>query len=411
VPVRIRPPARHRNGAAASGPGRGRRGIGLRLAFLSIGRHIHTERWIRWFAGRGHDCHLLTVQPGPCDDVTVHDIRAGGGPKSVRYACSLMRVRRILAGLQPDLLNTHFLTGYGYWGHFSGFHPNVLTVWGDDVYVTPFESRLKSWLARRALRSCDALTGDSVDILDRAVRLGADPRRSFRVLWGVDFARFRPANANSFRRQLGFAEDDIVYFSPRSFTQPYYNIDVVIAAAACVQREEPRARFLFAGYEGDPAPFHALAERAGIGPVMRFVGRLPHERFASALQACDVFISVPSVDATAVSLLEAMACGCAVVVTALPSALEWISDGASGLVVPPRDISALTAGLLRFAGDAELRRRCGAAALVTARKHAGFADNMAHVDRIFHRLVAGEGDWPQKVALTTLQPGGEVGAA
>jgi glycosyltransferase involved in cell wall biosynthesis len=411
VPVRVRPPARRRQGAAAGGPGLGRRGTGLRLAFLSIGRHIHTERWIRWFAARDHECHLLTVQPGPCDDVTVHDIRAGGGPKPLRYACSLVKVRRLLARLRPDLLNTHFLTGYGYWGHFSGFHPNVLTVWGDDVYVTPFESRLKNWLARRALRSCDALTGDSADILDRATRLGADPRRSFRVLWGVDFARFRPAPAADFRRELGLADEDIVYFSPRSFTQPYYNIDVVIEAAARVQRQEPRARFVFSGYEGDPGPFRARAERAGIGPVMRFVGRLPHERFASALQACDVFISVPSVDATAVSLLEAMACGCAVVVSRLPSALEWVADGVSGLVVPPRDVAALTAALLRFAGENALRRRCGEAALATARRYAGFDDNMVCVDRIFHRLVTGTGDWPQQVALTSLEQGREVGSA
>ena len=57
----------------------------------------------------------------------------------------------MLAELRPDLLNTHFLTGYGYWGHWSRFRPNVLTVWGDDVYVTPFENPLKGWLARRAL--------------------------------------------------------------------------------------------------------------------------------------------------------------------------------------------------------------------------------------------------------------------
>ena len=123
----------------------------LRLAFLSIGRHIHTERWIRWFADRGHECHLLTVQPGPVPGVTVHDIRRGFGPKPLRYLWSLGEVRRILGRLEPDLLNTHFLTGYGYWGHFSGCHPNVLTVWGDDVYVTPFENGLKNWLARAAL--------------------------------------------------------------------------------------------------------------------------------------------------------------------------------------------------------------------------------------------------------------------
>jgi len=383
----------------------------VRLAFLSIGRHIHTERWIRWFAAEGHECHLLTVQPGPLPDVTVHDIRAGGGPKPLRYARSLGVVRRLLGELRPDLLNTHFLTGYGYWGHFSGFHPNVLTVWGDDVYVTPQESPLKGWLARRALRGCDALTGDSVDILEAACRLGADPRRAFRVLWGVDFARFRPADAGAWRRAHGFADDDLLFFSPRSFTQPYYNIDTVIAAAARVSAREPRARFLFAGYEGDPEPFWQLARAAGIGEVARFLGRLDHEQFAVALQACEVFISVPSVDATAVSLLEAMACGCAIVVSRLASSLEWIAEGTTGLTVPPRDAEALADALLRLARDPALRRVCGEGALAVARREAGFAANMTHAAHLFAALTEGGEGWPTTVRLAELRGGNTGGAA
>lgn len=383
----------------------------MRLAFLSIGRHIHTERWIRWFAEQGHECHLLTVQPGPVADVTVHDISVGGGPKPLRYARSLSVVKRLLAELRPDLLNTHFLTGYGYWGDFSGFHPNVLTVWGDDVYVTPHETPLKGWLARHALRRCDALTGDSVDILEAACRLGADPGRAFRVLWGVDFARFRPADASAWRRGRGFADDDVLFFSPRSFTQPYYNIDTVIAAAALVRGREPRARFLFAGYEGDPEPFWRLARAAGIGDVATFLGRLDHEQFAVALQACDVFISVPSVDATAVSLLEAMACGCAIVVSQLASALEWVAQGSTGLTVPPRDAEALAEALLRFARDPALRRACGEGALAVARREAGFAANMAHTGAIFTALTGGGGVWPTTVRLDELQRARRGGGA
>jgi glycosyltransferase involved in cell wall biosynthesis len=375
----------------------------VRLAFLSIGRHIHTERWITWFVERGHDCHLLTVQPGEVPGVTVHDIRAGAGPKPLRYAASLRVVRRVLAKLQPDLLNTHFLTGYGYWGHFSGRHPNLLTVWGDDVYVTPHESPLKRWLAAAALRSCDALTGDSRDILEAAVRLGARPDRAFRVLWGVDFERFRPQAAPQWRREQGFADDDFLVFSPRSFTQPYYNIDVVIEAAAGVMRREPRARFLFSGYEGDPAPFWALAERAGIGGVTRFLGRIPHDEFATALNACDAFVSVPSVDATAVSLLEAMSCGRAIVVSSLPSSTEWIRDGVTGLVVAPRGAGDLADALLRFAADPLLRTRCGEAALALARREAGFAQNMAHVEAIVQALVDGRDGWPREVGLPQLR--------
>jgi glycosyltransferase involved in cell wall biosynthesis len=378
----------------------------MRLAFLSIGRHIHTERWIRWFAERGHDCHLLTVQPGPIAGVTVHDITRGGPGKPVRYWRSLQVVRRLLADLKPDLLNTHFLTGYGYWGHFSGFHPNLLTVWGDDVYVTPFENPLKGWLARRALVSCDALTGDSADILRTACEhLGADPARAYRVLWGVDLARFAPHDAAAWRARHGFGPDDLVFFSPRSYTQPYYNIDVIIAAAARVRAKVPRARFLFAGYEGDPAPFAARVAAAGLDGVARVVGRIPHDEFATALCAGDVFVSVPSVDATAVSLLEAMSCARACIVSSLPSACEWVADGQTGRVVAPRDVAGLEAAMLDYAADERARQAHGHAARALAERLFGFEENMAHVDAIVRALVGREAAWPQAVALPALTPG------
>ncbi len=404
MPVRFRLPAPARPRRVLRRPAE-HRGFALRLAFLSIGRHIHTERWIRWFAERGHECHLLTVQPGPVEGVHVHDITSTVGPKPWRYLLSLRKVRRELARIRPDLLNTHFLTGYGYWGHFSGFAPNVLTVWGDDVYVTPFESRIKMSLARRALASCAALTGDSVDILERSVELGADPQTAYRVLWGVDFARFRPHDASAWRRERGFADDEILFFSPRSYTQPYYNIDTVIAAAAKVQEHEPRARFLFSGYEGDPAPFQAIADRAGIGRRTTVLGRLAHAEFATALAACDVFISVPSVDATAVSLLEAMSSSAAIIVSSLPSSCEWVADGTSGLVVPPRDAEALAAAMLRYAGDGELRRRHGEAALAVARRDAGFDTNMQAVDELFRHCLDQGAPAPARYGLPALRTG------
>jgi glycosyltransferase involved in cell wall biosynthesis len=378
----------------------------VRLAFLSIGRHIHTERWIRWFAERGDECHLLTVQPGELPGVHVHDIRSGFGPKPLRYLFALRIVRKILSEIRPDLLNTHFLTGYGYWGHYSGMHPNVLTVWGDDVYVTPFESSLKNRLARAALGSCDALTGDSTDILDVAAGLGADPARSFRVLWGVDFEIFRPRPDHAWRERLGLAADDLVFFSPRSYTQPYYNIDVIIAAATRLKSEVPRARFVFSGYEGDPAPFEARVREAGLDDVTRVVGRIPHAEFAEALAGSDVVMTVPSVDATAVSLLEAMACGSAIICSDLPSSVEWIRHGESGLVTPPRDEDALLEAMRAYAADPGLRGAHGRKARDDVHRVAGFEQNMQLVAEIFDRALERRGArWPEGVSLQALKGG------
>jgi len=266
--------------------------------------------------------------------------------------------------------------------------------------VTPFENPLKGWLARQALGSCDALTGDSTDILEVCAELGAAPERSHRILWGVDFDLFRPGDEPVWRQRYGFSNDDIVYFSPRSYTQPYYNIDVVIAAAARVHRKLPRARFLFSGYEGDPGPFQNLVEAAGIAEVTAMAGRLPHDEFAVALRACDIFISVPSVDATAVSLLEAMSSGAPVIVSSLASAKEWVTDGDTGQVVPPRDESALVEAMLRLGQDEDLRQLLAGRALVRARELFSFEENMTLVEQVFAGVLDRPGDSPGTIGET-----------
>jgi glycosyltransferase involved in cell wall biosynthesis len=97
-----------------------------------------------------------------------------------------------------------------------------------------------------------------------------------------------------------------------------------------------------------------------------------------------------------------MACGCGVIVSDLPSAREWVQDGRSGLVVPPRDIQALAAAMLRFASDTDFRRGCGDEALRIARRHAGFQMNMERVLQIFECLTAVGQAWPTDVALNNL---------
>jgi glycosyltransferase involved in cell wall biosynthesis len=61
-------------------------------------------------------------------------------------------------------------------------------------------------------------------------------------------------------------------------------------------------------------------------------------------------------------MIEAMACGTPVIATRFGSVPEVVVDGETGLLVPPGDVAALRAALERLLGDADLRRRLGAAA-------------------------------------------------
>ena len=46
----------------------------LRVAILGSGRSLHTKRWARRLAERGHEVHIYTVFPEPVEGVHVHDV-------------------------------------------------------------------------------------------------------------------------------------------------------------------------------------------------------------------------------------------------------------------------------------------------------------------------------------------------
>ncbi len=75
------------------------------------------------------------------------------------------------------------------------------------------------------------------------------------------------------------------------------------------------------------------------------------------------------------SLLEAASCGRPIVTTRVPGCADFVEDGVTGLIVPPNNVSALTAATARLADDAALRARMGAAG--RAKVLAGFTERHA----------------------------------
>ena len=94
-----------------------------------------------------------------------------------------------------------------------------------------------------------------------------------------------------------------------------------------------------------------------------FTGGVPDVR--EYLQVADVFAFPTENEAFGLSLVEAMACGLAVVATCVGGVKDIVEDGYNGLLVPPGDAKRLKAALDMLLDDAALRWRFGAAARQT----------------------------------------------
>lgn len=93
---------------------------------------------------------------------------------------------------------------------------------------------------------------------------------------------------------------------------------------------------------------------------VRFLGwRFDLEKIYADL---DVVVLSSLNEGTSVSVIEAMAAGKAVVATKVGGVPDVVEDGATGLLVPPKDPSALADALLQLLENVDLRRRLGAQA-------------------------------------------------
>ena len=98
-------------------------------------------------------------------------------------------------------------------------------------------------------------------------------------------------------------------------------------------------------------------------------GFVPHAELGPLYERAAVVACPSQREGFGVVCAEAMAYGRPVVASAVGGLLDLVVDGETGLLVPPRDVSALRSALERLLGDAELRRRLGTAARQRIQEH------------------------------------------
>lgn len=345
------------------------------LCLLGDANSVHLRRWAEEMVARGHRVSVVTARSGPIAGVDEQRVL----PPVARSSDWLWRVgaaRRAVESLAPDIVHAHYVTSYGYLAARIGRHPLVMTAWGSDLLVTPHANPLMRWLTSWTLRRADLATGDSADLVD-AVRLHAPEVRTALIHWGADLAKFHPAGD---ARPPGF---EIV--SLRSW-EPNYNIDVIVAAVARLRERLPGSAVHLHLLGGGPqeAVLREQVAALGLAGHVTFHGRVGDAAMVATLQRCRASVSIPTSDATSVSVLESMACGLPVVASDLPANRQWLG---AEMLVAPRDAGAVAAALERLARDPAEAEAIGVRNLERMQRDGSRAAQMDRMDALYESLA------------------------
>ncbi|EKE20146.1 MAG: Group 1 glycosyl transferase [uncultured bacterium] len=89
----------------------------------------------------------------------------------------------------------------------------------------------------------------------------------------------------------------------------------------------------------------------------RFFENVPYGEMSKIYSSCDVFLKMSRIEGFFGPPMEAMACGCAVVVGKVTGFDEYIEDGENALVIEQEDIEGAKKAIQRLTEDIELRNK------------------------------------------------------
>jgi starch synthase len=250
---------------------------------------------------------------------------------------------------------------------------------------------VSSWCERTAILAASAViavsNGMKSDIL--ACYPEVHPDRVQVIYNGIDAEFYRPDPGRDVLDRYGIDPGrPSVVFVGRVTRQK--GLPVLLRAAEGL---EPGAQLVLCAGQPDTAELQAEVTRlvdrlrATRGGVIWIPGMLAKAEVVQILSHATVFVCPSEYEPLGIVNLEAMACGCAVVASAVGGIPEVVADGVTGLLVPPSDETALAAAVNGLIRDPGYAASLGARGRERAVAEFGWARIAAQTADLYARLT------------------------
>lgn len=326
----------------------------MRICFIGHGQFTHIGTYLDYFKNAGHDVHFVCLAPGPERGLPTYNVGFGkkysASKGKWKYPLSMLRAKRLLRRLKPEIVHTHYATSGGLTGLVCGFHPTVLTVHGSDLMVG-IKSRIWRPLLKVIFKHTDCINTVSKDLRDMVLSLGISPDKIEILTPGIDTKRF------SFVERPIINPSRVLRLVCTRRLESTFDHHTIIEALLLLRKKGGKFQMTLVGDGSLLKELKQQVKDAGLVNSVNFMGRVDNNNLPEILHKHDVYLSASLWDGTSLCLLEAMATGIFPIVSNIRANSAWIEDGVGGFLHEVGDPEGIVDCIMRYVRNPKMAKQ------------------------------------------------------
>ena len=214
---------------------------------------------------------------------------------------------------------------------------------------------------RKYSKNVNAIIAISEGVKKVLVEGGVEPENIEVIPSGIDFSPFEEDSfvlkfSNYLRREFSFAPDDYLVGIVAHLAD-HKGHEYLIEATKILKEHTPKIKMIIVGEGPLRMELNRQAKELNVKDIVFFLGF--REDVAKILFSLDLFVLSSYLEGLGSTILDAMACRLPVVATKVGGIPEVVIHGETGLLVPPRNPSALARAILNLYKNKTLASRLG----------------------------------------------------
>jgi glycosyltransferase involved in cell wall biosynthesis len=220
----------------------------------------------------------------------------------------------------------------------------------------------KNYFSRRKyMKNVDAIIAISEGVKKVLVEGGVDPENVEVISSGIDFSSFEEDSSaltskDYLHREFSFAVDDYLVGIVAHLAD-HKGHQYLIQATKILKQQAPKIKTIIVGEGPLSMELDRQAKELDVEDIIFFLGF--RKDIPKILSSLDLFVLSSHLEGMGSSILDAMASRLPVVATKVGGIPEVVINGETGLLVPPRNPSALARAILMLYSDKTLASRLG----------------------------------------------------